>query len=220
MIRAAIFDLDGTLVDSLPGIARGLNRALESHGHPPHPEDRIRTFIGDGSWVLAQRGLGDGASEAEIEEIEAAFVHEYAETWREGTHLYPGIRELLEDLHRGGLPLAVLSNKPHRFTVEIVDTLFDWVPIDATLGQREGIPRKPDPTGALQIAGQLALPPEVVAFVGDSTIDFETATAAGMQPLLVSWGFHSAEQLTATAAPLVHSCRELRKCLPTPDPAG
>ena len=220
MIRAAIFDLDGTLVDSLPGIAQGLNRALEARGHAAHPMERVRSFIGNGSWMLAKRGLMNDPSDADVNDLEEAFLHHYAETWREGTTLYPGIRELLEDLQGQGVPLAVFSNKPHRFTVEIVETLFDWVSFATVLGQGEDYPRKPDPAGALMIAEKLALPPEDIAFIGDSPIDYKAAVAAGMQPLLVGWGFHSADELTATAAPLMQSVKELRKCLRAPHPTG
>ena len=220
MIRAVIFDLDGTLVDSLPGIADGLNRALAANGLPTHPNDLVRTFIGSGSWMLAKRGIGGEPEDSRVDKIHEAFLVAYDETWRAGTTLYPGIRELLAELHQDGVILALLSNKPHRFTVAIMDSLFDFVPFASVLGQREGIPRKPDPTGALMVASELALEPKEIAYVGDSTIDFATAQAAGMQPFLVSWGFHTAAQLSATAAPLFSSAEELRECLKSLHPGG
>ena len=216
MIRAAIFDLDGTLVDSLPGIADGLNRALESKGRPPHSLDRIGTFIGNGAWMLAKRGLTGDPSKEEVNELQEAFFREYGESWLSGTTLYPGLRELLEELHEENIPLAVCSNKPHHYTVEIMQTLFDWVPWVMVLGQQKIIPRKPDPTGALMIAEKLALPPSEIAFVGDSTVDFETGEAAGMQAVLVNWGFHSSEMLRATKAPLMQSAAELCRHLLAP----
>ena len=108
--------------------------------------------------MLAKRGLMNEPTDAEVDELQAAFIREYDQTWREGTAPYPGILPLLEELHRDGLPLAVLSNKPHRFTAAIVDTLFEGIPFAAVLGQGEGVPHKPDPTGALRIADQLGIP--------------------------------------------------------------
>ena len=216
MIRAAIFDLDGTLVDSLPGIADGLNRALESKGCPTHSQEEIETFIGNGAWMLAKRGLVGDPSDEEVTDLQDAFFREYGESWHSGTTLYPGIRELLEELHKKNIPLAVFSNKPHRYTVEIMETLFGWVPWLMVLGQQTSMPRKPDPTGALMIAEKLTLPPSEIAFVGDSTVDFETAEAAGMQAFLVNWGFHPSDQLQATKAPLMQSAAELREHLLAP----
>jgi phosphoglycolate phosphatase len=155
-----------------------------------------------------------------VDELQAAFGREYDHTWRAGTTIYEGIHELMIDLHRSGLPLAVLSNKPHRHTVEIVEALFGRIPFAPILGQRADFPKQPDPAGALHIAADLALPPAEIAFVGDSTVDFETARAAGMQPLLVTWGFHPVAQLTATAAPLLHCAEDLRRSLPGPPPAA
>ena len=127
---------------------------------------------------------------------------------------------MLEELHENNVPLAVLSNKPHRYTVEIMQKMFDWVPWVMVLGQQKAYPRKPDPTLAHMIADKLALPPNEIAFIGDSLVDFETAQAAGMQPVLVEWGFRPAEELRATAAPLMASVAELRRFLLEPHPRG
>ncbi len=220
MIRAAIFDLDGTLVDSLPGIANGLNRALAIHGLPPHPAARVQGFVGNGSRMLVRRGLGGAPSDELVEQVHRDFFTAYEETSVEGTHLYPGIREMLEALHQESLPLAVCSNKPHHYTVEIINRMFDWVPWAMILGQQDSLPRKPDPIGALQIAQRMELPPAEVAFVGDSMVDFETARAAGMQAILVEWGFSSTDELRGTTAPLVSSAAALRKCLRAPRPGA
>lgn len=216
MIRAAIFDLDGTLVDSLPGIARALNRALESHGHAVHPEARVRDFIGNGTWVLARRALPDDAPDELIAAVEAAFVTEYATAWKTGTAPYPGIDELVASLKARGLPLAVFSNKPDAFTKEIVAHLFPAGTFQAALGHREGTPRKPDPAGALEIAAGFDLHPPEVAFVGDSLTDRETAQNATMVPILVDWGYESRAALAATGLPLVSSPEELLPLLPPP----
>ncbi len=218
VIRAAIFDLDGTLVDSLPGIAEALNRALESHDQARHPEAAVRGFIGDGTWVLARRALPSTAPDALIAAVEAAFIDHYAHSWREGTTPYAGIGEVLGVLKSRGLPLAVFSNKPHGFTKEIVAHLFPTGSFQTALGHRNGAPRKPDPTGALEIASRFGLPPESIAFIGDSTIDFDTAHNADMSPILVDWGYHSRAALEATGAPLLNSPEELPPYLPAPPP--
>ena len=212
--HAALFDLDGTLVDSLPGIAAALNTALAEHGHDGHPEERVRTFIGNGSRMLCHQALPEGDREVATDPVHASFLEHYQEAWREGTELYPGIRALLAELS-GQLPLAILSNKPHPFTVEMVDHLFpDQFSI--VLGHREGEPRKPDPAGALEIAESLGVPAEATAFIGDSTVDHETAVRAGMQSVLVSWGYHPRGRLTATSAPLLDSPEELQRRLQGP----
>ena len=219
MNKAVIFDLDGTLVDSLPGITAGLNRALAIHGFPAHPAARVKGFVGNGSRMLVRRGIGGTPTDELVEQVHQDFFTAYEETSLEGgTHLYPGIREMLEVLHQEGLPLAVCSNKPHHYTVEIMDRMFDWVPWAMILGQQESLPRKPDPTGALQIARQMELPPAKIAFVGDSVVDFETARAARMQAILVEWGFSPTAELRGTAAPLVASAAALRKFLRAPRP--
>jgi phosphoglycolate phosphatase len=209
VIQAAIFDLDGTLVESLPGIAAGLNRALAAHGHPIHPEETVRAFIGDGAWMLARRAIPD-APDPEVDRVEAAFKQEYANTWQDGTFLFDGILPLLDHLVTTGIPLAVLSNKPHDFTVGIVRHLFPAGSFRAVLGQRHDTPKKPDPAGPLAIAAQLAVPPATIAVIGDSTVDFETAVHAGMQPVLVDWGYHTRDALLATGAPVLSNPDDLR----------
>lgn len=213
MIRATIFDLDGTLVDSLPGIAAALNRVLAAHGLPVHSEEVVQSFVGNGSLMLVKRGIGGEPEDELVEEVHREFFPAYSETWRTGTHLYDGIRPLLEDLRAQGMPLAVCSNKPHRFTVEIMETMFDWIPWVMVLGQQEKFPRKPDSTGALMIAEKFGLAPAEIAFVGDSPVDFETGRAAEMQAVLVDWGFTPTEQLRARPAPLMSTPDDLRRFL-------
>lgn len=204
MPRAFIFDLDGTLVESLPGIAAALNRALATLDLPTHPESAVRHFIGNGSWMLCRRGAPD-ADDATIDQLEKEFFAAYPETWRNGTHAFPGIDKLLNQLVNHNTPLAVFSNKPHDFTVDITAALFPDIPFVSVLGHKTNAPRKPDPAGALEIAAALNIPPTDIAFIGDSTVDQETAANAGMQPLLVDWGYHDRPALEQTGAPVVSS---------------
>ena len=196
-----IFDLDGTLIDSLPGIAASLNRALEAQGFDPHGHPDVRRFIGNGSYELARKALPEGSAHELILAVEEGFKRDYALTWPEGTAPYAGIPELLDKLAvRGRQRLAILSNKPHPFTVEIVARLFPGVPFDPVTGQREDLRRKPFPDAALWIAEKWALLPGQCLFIGDSTVDLETARAAGMPPVATAWGYHDAAALLNAGA--------------------
>ncbi|MEI7911455.1 MAG: HAD-IA family hydrolase [Verrucomicrobiota bacterium] len=197
--QGLIFDLDGTLVDSLPGIAASLNRALASLELPPHSLRAVRGFIGNGARVLAARAAPERADESLVAAIEQAFKADYDLTWPQGTAAYPGVAGLLTALQSRGIPLAVLSNKPHGFTTAMVSALFPALRFAAVLGQRSGIPHKPDPAGAMEIATLLGLPPQACVVIGDSTMDIETARRAGMQAVAVSWGYHDHDALVATS---------------------
>jgi phosphoglycolate phosphatase len=198
-----IFDLDGTLVDSLPGIAASLNRTLTAHGLSGHSDAAIRSFIGNGVNTLIQRAAPTAADPATNESLIGLFKKDYALSWSQGTQPYPGIHHLLGELQKSGFQMAVLSNKPHDFTVEMVRTIFPNCHFAKVLGQRDGIPHKPDPTGALQIANSLEAAPEQCTVVGDSTMDLETATNAGMKSIGVSWGYHDRKRLLEAGANLI-----------------
>lgn len=212
-MKAIIFDLDGTLVESLPGIAASLNRALSLHGLPGHSHASVRGFIGDGAKMLVTRAL-TGVSRLDLlESVVKSFAEDYAISWPSGTSAYPGIPELLENLSGRGIPLAVLSNKPHPFTVEIVGALFPDITFAAILGNREGLPHKPDPAGALEIAASLGVSPENCILIGDSTMDLDTAKNAGMRSIAVTWGYHDRDRLSAADA-IVDSVDSLASALP------
>jgi phosphoglycolate phosphatase len=198
--RGLIFDLDGTLVNSLEGIAASLNHALTLANLPTHPHAAVRNFIGDGSRILIERATPADTSALEIDQIEAAFKSDYALTWPTGTSIYPGIADLLDHLQNCGCPLAVLSNKPQPFTTAIVAQLFPSTRFACMLGQRPGIAHKPAPHGAWEIARELGIPPENLTIIGDSTIDIETAKNAGMRAIAVTWGFHDRDRLLAAGA--------------------
>ena len=194
-----IFDLDGTLADTLHDIAAAMNHVLSAHQLPTHPIDAYRGFLGSGVGVLVERALPSG-SEERHGELLAAFRERYLDQLIVETRAFPGIDELLADLDAAGVSLAVLSNKPQVPTARIVATLFPTVGFRAVYGQRPEIPRKPDPSAALAIASELDLPPARIAFVGDTAIDMETAVGAGMLPVAVSWGFRGIDELRRAGA--------------------
>ncbi len=197
--NALIFDLDGTLVDSLPGIAAALNAALAGAGYPQHPERAVRGFVGDGLETTVRRACPDGTDDTMVAKLVEDFRVVYAEDWKHGTRAYDGIRELLRDLQQRGTPLAVLSNKSHAFTVEMVSVIFAEVEFVAVLGLRPDMPPKPDPAGAMEIIRAIGLPPQQCTLIGDSTIDIHTAKRAGMRSCAVTWGYHDAAHLVAAA---------------------
>ncbi len=200
MKHGLVFDLDGTLVDSLQGIAVSLNHALALSGLPAHSQKSVRGFIGNGVKILIRRASPADADDALLDAIERAFKAHYDLSWQTGTIIYPGITDMLESLQSRGHPLAVLSNKPHPFTVAMVSQLFPSVRFSVVLGQRPGIPHKPDPAGALEISAALGLGPSECWVIGDSTMDIETARNAGMRAIAVTWGFHDRERLRAAGA--------------------
>jgi phosphoglycolate phosphatase len=195
-----IFDLDGTLVDSLPGIAASLNRTLTAHGLPGHSDATIRSFVGDGLCMLIQRAANRGAEPSHIDSLVSFFKKDYEVSWASGTHPYPGIHHMLDELQKDGHPLAVLSNKTHDFTTIIVDALFPNIHFIKVLGQRDGVRHKPHPAGAFLIAETAGADPANCHLIGDSTIDLETAVNAGMNAICVTWGYHDRIRLVKAGA--------------------
>lgn len=193
-----IFDLDGTLIESLPGIANALNIALEKCSLPTHTVEDIRSFIGDGAHTLCQRAAAD-ASESKIEELHTAFMEEYPKAWKTSTLVFEGVRELIAEFSNRGYKLSILSNKPHAFTTEIADYFFPEQPFDLVLGQREGIAKKPDPSGIHEILGELGQSSANSILIGDSSVDVITARNAGISSLAVTWGYENKEQLKAVS---------------------
>lgn len=197
---ALVFDLDGTLVDSLPGIAASLNRALAELGLPVHGLGSVRGFIGRGARILAERALAPGAGEGLVTELERRFRADYAVTWPTGTAPYPGVMAMLAELAAAAVPLALFSNKPDAAVREIVGALFPEVPFAIVQGQISDLPPKPDPAGLRRIAAGLGTTPDACWMVGDSLTDLATARNAGARPVLVTWGYEDEAALVAAGA--------------------
>lgn len=216
-MKAFIFDLDGTLIDSLADLAEAVNRMLEEHGYPRAPLSVFPQYIGDGVRALVSRALPPEAQENEdINARVADYQRHYADTWRSETKPYVGIVETLADLQSRGIKLAVLSNKPDHFTKLCCAHFFPDVPFGPVLGARADVPRKPDPQAALEICRELGVQPEDCAFVGDSGIDMETAVRAGMLPVGVRWGFRGEAELIAHGAKELVSHPDDLVCLISP----
>lgn len=206
-VAAALFDLDGTLVDSLADIAGAMNTALVEAGWPPHPEPSYRTLVGTGAVQLVA-GAAPRASEAQREALLLRYRAHYAEQMLHHTRPFPGVASLLQVLAREQVRLGVLSNKLHAPTQALVKALLNEVPWGAVWGERPGIPRKPDPAAALALASALGVAPAACAFVGDTAVDMATARSAGMWAVGVSWGFRGQEELWAAGAQGVVSTAE------------
>jgi len=213
--KAAVFDLDGTLLDSLHDLASSMNAVLRKLGVPEHPVGDYKIHVGDGMSVLARRVLPPTHhSDQEIAACVAAMREEYGRNWANTTRPYDGIPEMLDELSRRGLKLAILSNKPDDFTKKIVTALLPRWTFEPVLGARPDVPHKPDPAGALEIARQLKLDCGECFFVGDTHADVRTAVAAKMYPVGVMWGFREAKELiSAGAETIVAHPRELLKVI-------
>lgn len=192
---AIIFDLDGTLLDTLQDVADAANASLETCGFPARPIHDYPDLIGGGVRHLFRKALPKDAGEADIDTCVAAFREIYAEHWNDSTAPYPGIPELIALLRERGLKMAVLSNKPHEFTIRCVAAHFPEGTFDLVAGEGPETPAKPDPTGALGIAERFGCEPAAMAFLGDSDIDMHTAVRSGMRPFGAGWGFRSKEEL-------------------------
>jgi phosphoglycolate phosphatase len=198
---AALFDLDGTLLDTLEDIADSMNRVLSNNGYPGHDRGDFKLFVGDGVRVLVERVLPrEARSVRTIEKLHAEFRAEYAQRWKNKTKPYDGVPEMLDGLVDRGLSLAVLSNKPDEFTKMCVTDLLSQWRFEVVVGLHDGIPAKPDPTGALQVAERLGVAPARILYAGDTSIDMITARESGMCPVGVLWGFRSLEELEASGA--------------------
>ena len=194
-VAAVIFDLDGTLIDSLEDLADSVNTALAEHGLPIHPAEPYNYFVGDGMETLVRRAAPEGTSIDVLASVLVRAKEEYGKNWAAKTKPYQGIVSMLERLVALGVPLAVLSNKPHEFTEEVVKHFFPGTLFVVVQGSPEGGKAKPEPGMALAVAKKFGLKPERIAFMGDTRTDMDTAVNAGMLPTGVLWGFRPEQEL-------------------------
>ncbi len=211
--QAIIFDLDGTLLDTLEDLTCATNHVLEHLGQPLIPPSTCREMIGNGARVLLERAAG--GDEPAIQDALKRFLAYYHDHKYDHTEPFPGIPDTLDCLADRGQRFAVLSNKPHPATVDMVNHLLAEWNFDVVFGQREGVPLKPDPTAAIDICERMKVEPTSVVFVGDSGEDMATAKAAGMFAVGVTWGMRDEDELRERGADvIIHTPTELLNVLP------
>lgn len=197
--KTIIFDLDGTLIDSLEDIAVCMNKVLEEMNIPTHKVEDYKYFVGGGISVLVENALAghDGSIK---EEVTNRFKVIYDQKLHSKTLPYDGIYELLDELEKLDYNLGILSNKPHEFTIQYAQNLFSKYNFKEIHGQKSDIPKKPDPIAAINIAKSFDVPCKEVYFVGDTLVDMQTAKNAGMIGIGVLWGFRDAKELSEHGA--------------------
>jgi len=199
--RAVILDLDGTLLNTLEDLADSMNRVLQDRGLPIHPIEAFRYFVGNGAAMLVSRALPQERQNDELAtDCLQAFRQEYQRNWNVKTKPYAGVPELLDGLTAKGVAMAVLTNKPQHFAELCVQAHFSKWRFTIILGQRDGIPMKPDPGGTREVMRCLDVPSQACVYVGDSDVDMQTALNADILPVGAAWGFRSEEELRAAGA--------------------
>ena len=209
--RLAIFDLDGTLLNTIGDLAACCNHILSAEGLPTHTFDQYCNFVGNGVKRLVERSIPEHLRTPEyIELMRSRFVAHYYEHIDLNTVPYDGIAQCLEELSSRGVMLAVASNKFQAGTVRLVERFFHQVKWEAILGGRDGIPAKPAPDIALEIIDKCGVSPEQTLFIGDSGVDIQTAHAAGATAVGCAWGFRAIKELRENSADhIIHHPREI-----------
>ena len=203
--KGIIFDLDGTLLDTIQDISDSANEVLTLYGYPNFSYDEYKLKVGDGLKNLFRNSVPDGIDDNTFEEAYRLFLKTYNKNYQNKTIPYKGIVEMLEEIDKMGIKIGINSNKKNEYTYKLAIKFFIRVPFIAIFGERNDIPRKPDPTAAKEILKDMDLQPEEVLYVGDSKTDIMTATNAGMDGMGVLWGFRSFEELNKYGAKYIVS---------------
>ena len=198
MNKGVIFDLDGTLLHSLPDIAAAMNRALTRYGLPTFEENAYKYKVGNGVLKLTERVIGERTDL--YDQVKTAYMADYARNNRISTRPFRDIPELLKELIRRGIPVCVLTNKDQSDAENMLAYYFPDIAFSVIRGRVEGVPLKPNPAGALLIAESLGVSPADCLYVGDTGTDMSCGSAAGMETVGVLWGYRPREELTANGA--------------------
>ena len=209
--NAVLFDLDGTLLDTLGGVRLGVNLVLERYGYPERTLEEIRCFVGNGARQLMRLALPEGTAAEELEAILKEYLDWYAVNFCVKAAPYAGVKAVVEELAQKGVKVAIVSNKPAATTKKLGEMFFPGLP---AFGQRDDTPKKPAPEMVWKAMETLGVTAEEAVYVGDSEVDVETARNAGLPLVAVSWGFRTvAELLEAGAETIVHTAEELLAAL-------
>ena len=205
MIKAIIFDLDGTLADTISAIQAGLNLTMRSFGYPEHSYDEVLSYVNNGARELCRRAMPKElqSDEGLVDAVKADYDKKYAETYHLTDKTYEGVVEALSALKASGYKIAVLSNKQDEFVKKLCLKLLPDGICDACYGQRDSYPAKPDKTVPHLVAKELGVTPSECEFVGDSDVDVKTAKNAGMLSVGVAWGYRPPEMLLSLGADLI-----------------
>lgn len=220
--KGAIFDLDGTLLDTLDDLAASGNYVLGKFGFDPVPVEGFRYYVGNGLRNMIRRALGASLQNSPrdievddelISEMLLAVNEHYSANWHNATRLYVGIDKLLAQLQARRIPFSICSNKDDAFVKEMVRHYFCGVYFAGAIGQRGDVPLKPDPAGPMMLADRMRLRPQDIVFIGDTKVDMQTAVGSGMFPVGVSWGFRPKDELLGNGARLiVNEPEEILRC--------
>ena len=210
-MKLIIFDLDGTLINTLEDLANSGNYALTMHGLPIHPTQDFKRFVGNGIDKLIERIVPPHERSAELlDKVKKTFILYYNEHAQDATQVYPGIAELLLFLQKNDFKISIATNKYHAAALPLVSKYFPTIHFDLVLGHRENFPTKPDPSIVLETLQTLNINKQDCYYLGDSDVDMMTATRAGVKAIGVSWGFRAEDELRASGADFViHSPLEL-----------
>ena len=202
--RLALFDMDGTVLDTLQDLADATNAAMRMHGYPTHSVEAVRQFVGNGARVLIEKAVPAGTDEAKINTVLGDFKEYYGKHSADATKPYDGVLDCLRALRAAGVYTAVVSNKPD-FAVKMLAEQYFAGLFDMAIGDREGVRKKPAPDSVFEVMRAMGISPAEAVYVGDSDVDVQTAKNAGIDGIFVDWGFRSAQCLRESGATVIVS---------------
>lgn len=210
--RAAIFDLDGTLLNTIADIGHSANLVLTKYGHPTYDLASYKKFVGRGFLNLLHRAFPADTPEELFPELLECMLQTYRQHFMDQTTPYPGMVDLVNSLHAAGIPVAVNSNKRDQYTKALIAKHFPGIPFVDVIGEGADFPRKPKPDGAWHIAELMGLAPEQILYIGDSDTDMQTGHNAGMDTVGCAWGFRGEQELRDNGATYIaHTAEDIRK---------